>query len=51
MQKWEYYSLSSNVVPELKEEWLNGLGEQGWDLVIAIRNVDGFDVVFKRPKP
>jgi hypothetical protein len=49
MQKWEYYKLRSAVVPEVKEEWLNGLGEQGWELIIAIPADDGFDVVFKRP--
>jgi hypothetical protein len=43
MQQWEYLVLSG---PNVNEEELNRLGEEGWELVAA----GTFSVYLKRPK-
>jgi hypothetical protein len=51
MDKWEYNLLVQNPNTECAELALNGLGEDGWELVTFYVNAAGDNVfVLKRPK-
>ena len=49
---WEYRIMSLPTQKELKEtqEALNGLGDNGWELVSAYPNQDLVNYLFKTPK-
>ena len=49
---WEYRIMSLPTQKEVKEtqEALNGLGDNGWELVSAYPNQDLVIYLFKKPK-
>ena len=46
MQKWEYHT----HVKQISEEELRRLGEQGWELVTALKMDTNAYYYFKRPR-
>ncbi len=50
LQQWEYFT---DLFPDRggdAEEFLNGYGERGWELIFAFPYNDGHKYIFKRPK-
>jgi hypothetical protein len=54
MQKWEYFIIEQNIQVERGKavEYMNQLGEQGWEVVAATSDDYGHSakLVFKPPK-
>ncbi len=49
MQKWEYYFCRTDFIA-IDQETLEGLGEDGWELVSIIVLEEQTYYYFKRPK-
>ena len=48
--RWEYYVLRTSAADPWRTR-LSGLGNEGWELVTAIPELSGTNLIFKRPGP
>ena len=47
--KWKYLNIIGVPREEFGEEWLNSLGQNGWELVYIEWTGPGANVIFKQP--
>ncbi len=47
--QWEYRVERADLLDPERQDWLNTLGAEGWELVAVVPRADGAQLVFKRP--